>query len=250
MRAALDHQRAGVVLADHHVQERVVAVWEGGRGLEDTDDRHRLAVDDHLLADRAAVAAEALHPVVVGEHHDRRHFGAVVAVIQRAAEHRRQPHDVEVVAGDETDIDANSVALAPKRVDHRRVLGDAAEALRTSAEVVDLGDGEHDVLAARAVDRVAQVDEPVAVAVRQRLEEHAANDAEDRGIGADAEPQGKHDGDGEAARAGEAAEGVAEVGDDHWSGPSRLCLPIQRTGRGYFDTGRRGRMLACASRRR
>ena len=51
----------------------------------------------------------------------------------------------------------------------------------------DLGDGEVDVVAARPVGRLAQVDEPIAVAMRQRLEQHAAHDAEDRRVRADAE---------------------------------------------------------------
>ena len=44
---------------------------------------------------------------------------------------------------------------------------------------------------------------------------HAAHDAEDRGVGADAEAEGEDDGEGEAAGAQEAADGVAQVGDEH-----------------------------------
>ena len=92
-----------------------------------------------------------------------------------------------------------------------RVLGDAAQRLGAVAEVEDLGHREGDVLAARPVDRLAQVDQPVAVAVRQRLEQHAAHDAEDRRVRADAEPEREDDRDGKPARAGEAAEGVAKL---------------------------------------
>ena len=71
-------------------------------------------------------------------------------------------------------------------------------------------------VAAGAVDGLAQVDEAVAIPMRQRLEQHAANDAEDRGVGADAEPEREHDGEREAAGAGEAAEGVAKIGERAW----------------------------------
>ena len=56
------------------------------------------------------------------------------------------------------------------------------------------------VLAAGSVHRLPQVDQAVAVAVRQRLEQHAADDAEDRGVGADAEREGEHDDRGERRR--------------------------------------------------
>ncbi len=61
------------------------------------------------------------------------------------------------------------------------------------AEVADLGNGEGDVLAAGSVDGLSQVDQPIAVTMGQRLEQHAADNAEDRRVGTDAERQGDHD---------------------------------------------------------
>ena len=42
------------------------------------------------------------------------------------------------------------------------------------------------------------VDQPVLVAVDERPQQHAADDAEDGGVGADAERQRQDDGEGEA----------------------------------------------------
>ena len=51
--------------------------------------------------------------------------------------------------------------------------------------------------AADAGRALADVDQAILVAVGQRLEEHAANHAEDRGVRPDAERQGQDDGDGQ-----------------------------------------------------
>ena len=48
--------------------------------------------------------------------------------------------------------------------------------------------------------------------MRQRLEQHAADDAEDRGVGADAERQGDHDHGTERRAAPQRAQCVPEVG--------------------------------------
>ena len=69
-------------------------------------------------------------------------------------------------------------------------------------------------VAAGPVDRLAQVDEPVAVAVRQRLEQHAAHDAEDRGVGADAEREREDDDGGERGAVAQRAQRVRDVGGD------------------------------------
>ena len=107
------------------------------------------AVQLHLLADDARVAAEALHPEVVREDHDRRQLRAVVARPRQPAEHRRESHDLEVVAGDEPHVDADGAVVTLQRERPRGVFGDAAERLGAGAEIADLGNGEGDVRAAR-----------------------------------------------------------------------------------------------------
>ena len=51
--------------------------------------------------------------------------------------------------------------------------------------------------------------------LRQRTKQHAADDAEDRRVRADAETEREDDGEREAASARQASDGVAEVGDQH-----------------------------------
>ena len=54
-------------------------------------------------------------------------------------------------------------------------------------------------------------DQPVRLRIGERLEENVVNDAEDRGIGADAEGEGERGDEREARRPRQAAEGEAEV---------------------------------------
>ena len=69
------------------------------------------------------------------------------------------------------------------------------------------------------VGRLAQVHEAVAVLVRQRTQHHAAHDAEDRRVGADAESEREDHGEGEAPRPGQAAQREAKIRHEHGSSP-------------------------------
>jgi hypothetical protein len=215
VRTSLHHQCARVMLADHHVEQSVHPVREVRRRLHHADDRHLPAVDDHFPADDAGVPVEPRLPVLVGEHHHRGRLGAVVVLVEQPSEHRRQSHDLEEVPGHEPDVHRHRVLLSAKGVRHPGVFGDAAERPGALAEVENLGDREQDVLAAGTVDRLPQIDQPVSIAMRKRPQENAADDAEDRRVGANAESEGQDHGQHEAGGAGETANGVAEVRNDH-----------------------------------
>ena len=62
-------------------------------------------------------------------------------------------------------------------------------------QVVDLRHRELGVLGADAPGGLPDVDQPVFVAIGERPQQHAADHAEDRGVGADAERQGQHHGE-------------------------------------------------------
>ena len=90
----------------------------------------------------------------------------------------------------------------------------AVSDLDAAAQVAELRHREVGVLDADARRALADVDQPVFVAVDQRPQQHAADDAEDRGVGADAERQREDDGDGQPLDPGERPEGEAEVGNE------------------------------------
>ena len=76
------------------------------RGLHDTDDGDRFSSSRTVLADDARVAAE----VLIQNSCVSTITGATPVPSSRGhrepAEHGRESHDVEVVAGHETDVDA------------------------------------------------------------------------------------------------------------------------------------------------
>ena len=82
------------------------------------------------------------------------------------------------------------------------------------AIVGDLGNGEARVVRLRSRVRLAEVHEPLAVAIGQRLEQRAAQQREHRGVRADAQRQREHDRDAEARRAPQAAKREPQVADE------------------------------------
>jgi hypothetical protein len=62
---------------------------------------------------------------------------------------------------------------------------------------------------------MAEVDQPVAILMREGSEEDSANDAEDCGVRPYAEPERENDGQREAGDSKQASGGVAKVGEQH-----------------------------------
>ena len=229
--------------AHHHVEQRVDPVGKERRGLEHADHRHRLAVQLHLLADERRVAAEALPPEVVGENHDGRHSRAIVARARQPAEHRGEAHDLEVVPRDEPHVEADRVVVPLQGEVPRGVLGDAAQRRDAGAEIVDLRHGEGDVRLPRAIGRLPHVEQPVAVAVGQRLQQHAADHAENRGVGADAERQRDDDHRGERRAVTQGAQRVVQVGGQVFD-PRQSPPVVHRLGGLGEAAGRQQRLAA------
>ena len=186
MRASLNHLRAQVVLAHHHVEQGIDRPRIERRGLQHADDRRQLVVEAQLLADDARIAVEAPHPVLVREHRHAGNTRSVVARSRQAADHRRESHDLEVVAGDEADADADRPFVALVNDAPRRILGDAAQRWHAVPEVADLRNRKVEVALSRSIGRLPQIDQPIAIAVGQRLEQDAPHDAKDRRVGSDA----------------------------------------------------------------
>ena len=167
------------------------------------------AVERQRLAHDVRVAAEASLPESVAEHDDR--HGLVVFFRQERTAHRGlSAEDREIVAAHHL---------------HGNLLGLGAGA------PVHLGEGEarhlreHLVLVAqilvvevreRQIAGIALVGhedrgQPIRFVHGNRLEQRRVHEAEDRGVGADAERQREH-GDGREARAlGQHAQAVAQI---------------------------------------
>ncbi len=71
----------------------------------------------------------------------------------------------------------------------------SADGLDARLQILDFGDGEGGVFDADAGGALANVDQAVFVAIDERAEEHAADHAEDGGVGADAQRESENHGD-------------------------------------------------------
>ncbi len=80
-------------------------------------------------------------------------------------------------------------------------------------QVAQLGHGEVSVLDLDPGRALADVDQPILVAVDERPQQDTADDAEDRGVGADAERERDDHGEGQTLDPGQRTKRELEVGE-------------------------------------
>src|SRR2546427_4739105 len=122
-----------------------------------------------------------------------------------------QPHHVEIGTVDDAGTNDARLADADHRERNRGELPERAHRLHAAAEVGDLRHRERHVLDAVAGGALLDVNEAALVAVHERPEQHAAHEAEHRGICADPERERQDDGGRQAFGPRERAEGELEI---------------------------------------
>ena len=123
-----------------------------------------------------------------------------------------EAHHVEERPADDARLDHTGlVAEANHREVHGREVAESANGGDTRLDVVDLRHRERHVLCADSRSALADVDQAIFVAIDQGAQQHAADDAEDRGVGADAERERHHDGDAETLRTPQRAQRDSHV---------------------------------------
>ncbi len=177
------------------------------------------------LSDRRGVALERPAPEAIGQHRGTRGLRSIVGRSEEAATHGLEAHHVEVGTAD--DAGAHHARLAEP--DHgeldRGEIAEGVERPDARAEVVNLRHREDGILDTDAGGALAYVDEAILVAVDERPEEHAADDAEYGSVGADAEREGDHNRKGQAFDSGERTDGKTDICEEahkhsvtRWSG--------------------------------
>ena len=210
------HEAAAARHAGHVVFDRCPHLGVVGGKAEarrhDADDEVRPSLGHDRSTDNRRIAAEQPLPDAIAEHQHFRRLRPVVVRLDGAAEERRraeqrkeraadaraedalgqlQPADVEGPAGEERD------ALERRQAPPVLVIGQRAARDRAGAIAIDLA--------------VHEREHAGGIAVRRRPQDHGADDAEDGGVGADAERQRDDGGDGESRRAPQQADGVDDV---------------------------------------
>ena len=102
------------------------------------------------------------------------------AATKRAAVDRPDAEHVEEVGGDDAGVDAVGLAVVEQRERHAVVLDEVAQRGEARAVGAELGDGDAGVGELRRRRRLAHQHELPAVAERQRRQQHAVDDGEDR----------------------------------------------------------------------
>ncbi len=188
-------------------------VGKGEARRRHADDVVMNAIDDDRPADHSGVAPEPVAPEAVREdHHGRRPLLRVRGHEESASSGR------DAQQGEQPRRDARTPhALRPFRRADRVVptaeRGDAVDRVRGSrprpvGRSAQLGPGDR---LARAGMLFPQPDEPIGLRIRQRAEQHAVGDAEDRRGPADGKRDGDHGGGGKAPVCRHRPERAADV---------------------------------------
>ena len=212
--APILHRRRQMMRAGHQVRNDLRLRRIRHRRFEHADDHRGSIAEAHLLAEHRRIALHRRRPELVGEDDRARGVRAVVGGADQAAADGAEAHHVEVVAADDAGANDARLAEADQGEVERGEVAERRQALDARPQVVEFGDGEHRVLQLHAHRALADVDEAVLVLVDQRPQQHAADDAEHGGVGADAEREGDDDGEREPFDPGQGPERVAEIGEE------------------------------------
>ena len=211
MLAAGHHRGRQVMGAGDDVGEDLRFGRVGDRWLQHTDDRRRARAEANRLSDHRRIAVQARRPETVRQHRHSRRVRPVVLLVQQPADHRMKAHDLEVRAADDAGADLPRLAEADHREADLREVADTRHRLQTAPKIEDLGDRERRVLVVAAGRALADVDQPAFVAIDQRTQQHAANDAENRRVGADSQRERQHHGSRQSLGTGQRTERELEL---------------------------------------
>ena len=190
-------------------QQRDFLIHELERRRQDADDFAGIAIHHDAAAQNRAVSAEARFPIAVGEHHGAVAFRVVIGGGEAASQGGLHIQNGEQAMGHGQDGDFFRLGEAGYA---RRFVPPHADVLKHAAflavnEVQRRGHVE--VLDIDAGRGVPQRDELPGVRIRQRLQQHAFDHAEDRRVGADADGQRHERNGGEHRRPRQPAQGMA-----------------------------------------
>ena len=177
---------------------RLEVVGDGGvgrhhqpeAGRHHPDDDRRPAVDVDPPADDAGIAAVAPLPHRVAQQDRGRGGDGVVIGLERAAERGLGAEQREVVGGDEADAQLLGIVLAGQRRGGRPDGAEAVEPRGAVVEVLQLGTRERRPRIALGGLIGPHEHQPIRIPEGQRLDQQRVGDAEDGGVGGDAEGQG------------------------------------------------------------
>ncbi len=153
------------------------------------------AINAHRLPQNLRTAAEAVLPQAVAQNHHRRRARRIFPIHKIAADHRLQSQQAHGVGGNARRFHALGL-LAIGKV-HRGIARRAHELQHLILRAIIFKDWRRHRPNPRpkAGVRTVDVHQPVRLAIRQRIQHHGIDHAENRGIRADTQGQ-RHNGRG------------------------------------------------------
>jgi hypothetical protein len=162
------------------------------------------------VADDVGVGAEARSPETVAQDGDVS-SGLIFGGDEGSPQQRLGAQDIEETRADCARFDVESFTRAGKCRRARVVGGDGFESAVLRSEIDEIGIAERAVHIVEVHIGALEPDEALALRKRKRLENDGVDDAEDGGVGADAEGQRQHHDGGETGLFREHTQGVANV---------------------------------------
>ena len=195
-------------------------VWIVDARRHHADDGVRLVVEPDGLANRIQPRAEALPPESIADHRDAGRTGLFVSSGKTPSECGLDVEHVEEVHVDNRARDALGAIEPGEREPGLTEGGQPGEAVVADAPVEKVGRRRVTVALSCLPVRVRDQHEIVGAREGQRPQQHGVDDAEDRGVGADADRNRQDREQKKARRPPEGARGVAEILQqpvDHWA---------------------------------
>ena len=172
------------------------------------------------------IAVEYVLPETVRQHDRARRAFAIIGGGQEPAKHRAKAHHLEERSVDDAGPDQTRLSAES---DQREIDGgeiaEGSDGLRARLEVINLGDRERHVLDAEALSGLADIDQSIRLPIDERPQEDAANHAENRRVGADAQGKRYDDGRGQAFGAEKRTEGEPDVSHERFSRVVPAAVP-------------------------
>ena len=193
------HRRAHVVIVGRVVDVEVLLPRRRvvRARLEHPDNQRLLDRQVQDLSDDRRIRPEHPLPVAVGEHRDRLRRPAFVRGQQHPPEMRPRAEQLEEVRRDQSARRPMRLAATEDVEGPVPELDELVDGLRLRAVVRDLDEREAGVFDSRRHLRLPQVHDAVGLGVGQRPQQDPVDDAEDRGVGANAEPERQDEGERE-----------------------------------------------------
>lgn len=181
------------------------------RGRHHAGDRVGLAVERDRAADDGWIGAEPPHPEAVAQNRDARAAELIVAPREGAAERGTGAHYTEEVRRHRRAADVFGVAGPGEHVRRATVGGEAFDGAALGTPVLEARIRRHVVIEALLRVGHPHHHDPVGIVVWQLPQQDGLDDAEDRGVGADAKREGRQRGGSEPWSVGERAQPVFQV---------------------------------------